>query len=156
MTVELPVFSIAELEQLTGLDVVTFTNDDAVYLGMIAVKVIQERDAALCVQVVLGDETVFRANLKNTGSGNDPWLAGKAAVARHFGEASLLVKLRQQAAGTTLAEQGLDFETYRAHGGSLPIRIAGEVVGTITLSGEPDVIDHAAAAEAVRRYLETL
>lgn len=156
MTAELPVFTIEELESVTGLDVDTFSRDDAIDLGMLAVDVIREQDADLCVQVVLGDETIFRANLKSTGAGNDPWLAGKAAVARHFGEPSLLVKLRQQKAGTTLEEQGLDFETYRAHGGAIPIRIAGEVVGTITMSGEPDVVDHAAAAEAVRRYVKKL
>jgi uncharacterized protein (UPF0303 family) len=154
MTAELPVFTIADLEQQSGLDVVSFSRDDAIDLGMTAVEVIRERDADLCVQIVLGDQVIFRVNFKNTGSENDPWLAGKAAVARHFGEPSLLVKLRQQAAGTTLEEQGLDFETYRAHGGSLPIRIGTEVVGTITMSGEPDVVDHAAAAEAVRRYVK--
>jgi uncharacterized protein (UPF0303 family) len=150
---ELPVFTIAELEQLTGLDVDVFDNDAAVALGLIAVGVIQERNANLCVQIVVGDDVAFRANLKSTGPGNDPWLAGKAAVAAHFSEPSLLVKLRQEHAGTTLEQQGLDFETYRAHGGSFPVRVAGAVVGTITMSGEPDVVDHSAAAEAVRRYL---
>ncbi len=153
MTDELPTFTIADLEQLTGLDVASFDNDDAVDLGLIAVAVIREGDRNLAVQIMVGDEPAFRANLKNTGSGNDPWLAGKAAVARHFAEPSLLVKLRQEEAGTTLEQQGLDFETYRAHGGSVPIRIDGVVVGTITMSGEPDVVDHAAAIETVRRYL---
>jgi uncharacterized protein (UPF0303 family) len=153
MTDDLPTFTIADLEQLTGLDVASFDNDDAVDLGLIAVAVIREGDRNLAVQVMVGDETAFRANLRNTGSGNDPWLAGKAAVARHFAEPSLLVKLRQQEAGTTLEQQGLDFETYRAHGGSVPVRVDGVVVGTITMSGEPDVIDHAAAMETVRRFL---
>ena len=153
MTDELPTFTIADLEQLTGLNVASFDNDDAVDLGLIAVTVIREGDRNLAVQVVVGDETAFRANLKNTGSGNDPWLAGKAAVARHFAEPSLLVKLRQQEAGTTLEQQGFDFETYRAHGGAVPVRVDGVVVGTITMSGEPDVVDHAAAIETVRRYL---
>jgi hypothetical protein len=35
----------------------------------------------------------------------------------------------------------------------MPIRVNGEFVGTITTSGEPDVVDHAVAAEAVRRFL---
>jgi uncharacterized protein (UPF0303 family) len=32
------------------------------------------------------------------------------------------------------------------------LRNGEEVIGTITVSGEPDVIDHEVAAEAVRRY----
>ena len=43
---------------------------------------------------------------------------------------------------------------HRAHGGAVPIFVNGEVVGSITMSGEPDVIDHALAAEAIRRYPE--
>ena len=35
----------------------------------------------------------------------------------------------------------------------MPLRVCGQVVGTLTTSGEPDVVDHAVAAEAVRRYL---
>ncbi|MES2171267.1 MAG: heme-binding protein [Actinomycetota bacterium] len=153
MTVDLPVFEITDLEGLTGLDVDHFDNEAAVILGILGVEVIRERNANLCVQVVVGEDVAFRANLGTTGSKNDEWLAGKAAVARHFSEPSLLVKRRQEAAGTTLEQQGLDFETYRAHGGSFPIRVGGDVVGTITMSGEPDVVDHAAVAETVRRYL---
>jgi uncharacterized protein (UPF0303 family) len=152
-TPELPVFSISDLTALTGLDVDTFDADDAVELGIIGVGVIRERHANLCVQVVVGNDVAFRANLGTTGPKNDEWLAGKAAVARHFNEPSLLVKLRNQEAGTTLEDQGLDFETYRPHGGSMPIRLAGTVVGTITMSGEPDVVDHSAVSETVRRYL---
>ena len=151
----LPEFSIEDLELLTGIDVDSFGNDDAVDLGLIGVQVIRERKFNLCVKVTVGDETAFRANLGTTGSGNDPWLAGKAAVVTHFSEPSLLVRRRQEAAGTTLEEQGFDFETYRAHGGSFPIRVDGAVVGTITMSGEPDVIDHEACAETARRYLDS-
>ena len=151
---DLPVFTVASLEaDLTALVLPSLDNDIAVDLGLVAVEVIRERDLNLAVQVVVGDEVAFRANLKGTGSSNDEWLAGKATVAVAFREPSLLVKLRNEDAGTTLQEQGYDFETYRAHGGSIPIIVGDEVAGTITMSGEPDVIDHQACAETVRRYL---
>jgi uncharacterized protein (UPF0303 family) len=120
---------------------------------VIAVGVIQEWDLNLAVDIVLGDELVFRAKLKSTGLGNEPWLAGKAAVARQFGEPSLLVKARHLAAGTPFETLDYDHETLKAHGGSIPLRVGGEVVGTITMSGEPDAVDHEAAAEAIHRYL---
>jgi uncharacterized protein (UPF0303 family) len=151
---DLPVFTVAALEaDLTALVLPSLDNDIAVDLGLVAVEVIRERELNLAVQVVVGDEVAFRANLKGTGAANDEWLAGKATVAVAFREPSLLVKLRNEDAGTTLAEQGYDFETYRAHGGSIPIIVGDEVVGTITMSGEPDVIDHEACAETVRRFL---
>jgi uncharacterized protein (UPF0303 family) len=97
---------------------------------------------------------VFVAKLGTTGAGNDPWLAGKAAVAERFGEPSLLVRRRHEAAGTPFDERtDIDHEVMRAHGGSIPIFASGEPVGTITMSGEPDAIDHEACAEAVRRFV---
>jgi uncharacterized protein (UPF0303 family) len=37
----------------------------------------------------------------------------------------------------------------------VPIRVKGEMVGTITMSGEPDSIDHETAVAAIERYLGT-
>jgi uncharacterized protein (UPF0303 family) len=65
-----------------------------------------------------------------------------------------LVRRRLEASGQTVADVGLDPDAYRAHGGSIPLRAGGEIVGTITASGEPDVVDHDVAAEALRRFLE--
>ena len=49
--------------------------------------------------------------------------------------------------------EDVDHDAMRAHGGSIPIFVAGQVAGSITMSGEPDVVDHDAAAEALRRYV---
>ena len=151
---DLPVYTVADLETAPVLDVPAFTNDDAVDLGLIAVDLIRERGLNLAVRIVLGGDTVFVAKLGTTGPGNDPWLAGKAAVVGRFGEPSLLVRRRHEESGTPFEERDdVDHETLKAHGGSMPIRAAGEVVGTITTSGEPDVVDHATTEEAVRRFL---
>ncbi len=150
-----PDYTVSELEAEAVFDVDAFDNDDAVDLGLAGVEVIDERGLNLAVRIVLRGDVVFQAKLGTTGAGNDPWLAGKAAVAEHFGEPSLLVKLRHLEAGTPFEEvDGFDHTVMRAHGGAIPLRVRGEVVGTITMSGEPDVIDHATAAEALRRYLE--
>lgn len=151
---DLPVFTAADIEAQPTIDLPSFDNDDAVDLGLIAVQVIREQGVSLAVRIVLRGDVVFQAKLKSTGPGNDPWLAGKAAVVERFGEPSLLVKLRHQEAGTPFEDRDdLDHELLKAHGGSSPIRVDGELVGSITTSGEPDVVDHAATAEAVRRYL---
>ena len=151
---ELPSYTIAALEDEPTIDVAAFTNDDAVTLGLLAVEVIRERALNLAVRIVLLDDIVFQAKLGATGPDNDPWLAGKAAAVAWSGMPSLLVRLRQAEAGTPFEDRtDVDHAVVRAHGGSIPIRVNGELVGTITCSGEPDVLDHAASAEAVRRYL---
>lgn len=151
---DLPVFTVADLEAQPALDVAAFTHDDAVDLGILAVQVIREGQHDLAVKVVLRGEPVFVAKTGSTGPGNDPWLDGKAAVVTRFGEASLLVRRRHEEARTPFEERDdVDHEVFKAHGGSMPIRVAGEIVGTITTSGEPDVVDHAVTAEAIGRFL---
>ena len=149
---DLPVLTLEDLEAQRPFEVDAFSNDDAVLLGQIAVQVIRERELDLAVDIVLGGHLVFRAKTGTTGPGNDEWLAGKALVAEHYGVPSLLVRRRLEAAGRSLADDGLG-EAYRAHGGCIPIIVDGRVAGTITMSGEPDVVDHATCYETVTRFL---
>jgi uncharacterized protein (UPF0303 family) len=155
MSRALPVYTVAELEKHAAIQLPSLTNDEAVDLGLVAVQVIRERDVSLAVDIVLEGDLVFRAKLKSTGPGNDPWLAGKAAVAMQFGEPSLLVKMRHVEAGTQFTDLDLDHGVLKAHGGSIPLRVDGNIVGTLTMSGEPDAIDHETAFEAITRYLAT-
>jgi len=155
MSRPIPTYTVADLEYLTELDFDSFTNDDAVDLGLTAVEVISEWDLNLAVDIVLAGDLVFRAKLGNTGPDNDPWLRMKAATAMRFGEPSLLVRRRHEEAGTPFEDRDdVDHDAFKAHGGSIPLKVNGEVVGTITVSGEPDAIDHEVAAEALRRFLE--
>ncbi|MBU1587668.1 MAG: heme-binding protein [Actinobacteria bacterium] len=155
MTRPIPQYTVADLEYLNDIQFDSFTTDDAVDLGLTAVEVIREWDLSLAVDILMGEYLVFRARLKETGPGNDPWLEGKARTVRRFGEASYLVKLRHLEAGTPFEERDdVDHETFKAHGGSIPIKVAGEVVATLTVSGEPQEIDHEVAAETLRRFLE--
>lgn len=150
----IPEYTVADLEYLNDLDFGSFTSDDAVDLGFITVELIREWDLNLSVDILIDEYLVFRARLGSTGPGNDPWLAGKAATVRRFGEASYLVKMRHLEAGTPFEERAdVDHEVFKAHGGSIPIKVGGEVVATITTSGEPDAVDHEISAEAVRRFL---
>ena len=154
MTDELPTYTVDDLEREPALDLTEFTNDDGVDLGLAAVEVIDERGLNLAVRVVLRGDIVFQAKLGTSGPGNDPWLAGKHAVVERFGEPSLLVRRRHEEAGTPFEElPDIDHDTFKAHGGSIPIKVNGETIGSITTSGEPDVVDHATSAEAIRRYL---
>ena len=154
MSRPIPTYTAADLAYLTEIDFDSFTNDDAVDLGLTAVEVISEWDLNLAVDIVLSGDLVFRAKLGTTGPGNDPWLRMKAATATRFGEPSLLVRRRHEEAGTPFEDRDdVDHDAFKAHGGSIPLKVNGEVVGTITVSGEPDAIDHEVAAEALRRFL---
>jgi len=150
---ELPDYTIEQLETQESLTFPTMTNDEAVELGLMAVAVIRERELNLSVEIQLGGDTVFHAKLKDTNAGNNSWLDRKAATAMHFGQSSLLLRKQLERDNQMLDELSEDHEVLAAHGGSVPIRVGGEIVGTITMSGEPDWVDHAAVIETINRYL---
>ena len=151
---DLPVYSAADVAAQQTIDLPAFGNDDAVDLGLIAVETIRARDANLAVRIELDGDVVFQAKVKSTGPGNDPWLAGKAAAVHAYGKPSLQIRREHEEAGSPFEERtDVDHEHVKAHGGSIPIRVAGSVVGTITMSGEPDVVDHDVAAASVAEYL---
>jgi uncharacterized protein (UPF0303 family) len=146
--------SIDEIEADESLAFPAMSNDMAVDLGGVAVATIRELGLDLAVEIQLRGDVVFRAKLGSTGPGNDPWLQRKAAAALQFGSSSLLARLRVKEG--TLSPDDMDTEALEGmalHGGSLPLRVDGDLVGTITMSGEPDVIDHQTVVTAVRRYL---
>jgi uncharacterized protein (UPF0303 family) len=145
-----PTYTIEQLENAPVANFPSFTRDDAVKLGEFAVAVIREWDRNLAVDVHIGDELAFRAQLGSTGQGNANVIQGKILVMKKFGHSSLLARLKKEA-DPSIAD-GLD-ESYKFWGGVIPIFVDGELVGSIGTSGEPDVVDHEAAAEAVTRYL---
>jgi uncharacterized protein (UPF0303 family) len=154
MSHAIPEFSLEQLEAAGRIELDHFTNEDAFELGTMAATVTAEWGLSLSVDIVIGDYLAYRARLGTTGAGNDPWLTGKAAVVRHFGDSSLLVRRRQEETGVPFTELPLDHEVMKAYGGSIPIYVDGNLVATLTMSGEPDVVDHEVASEALRRYVE--
>ena len=150
MTRPEPTYTIEQLQSIPAAEVPSFTRDDAVRLGEIAVQVIREWGRDLAVDVHIGDELAYRAQLGSTGQGNADVIKGKILVTKRFAVPSLLARFMKEA-DPSIAD-GLD-ESYKFWGGCIPIFADGQLVATITTSGEPDVVDHEATAEAVSRFL---
>jgi uncharacterized protein (UPF0303 family) len=146
---------IAALEALEAeLVFESFDLNDAWRLGSAAVDIILAKGYSLSVQIVIAGRTVFKAALNGVSQDTEPWLVGKAAAALLFESSSMRVRLRKDADPSVI--EGLDEDLYRTHGGSVPIRVVGAgIIGTITVSGEPDVVDHAVAIDALKRLLKS-
>ena len=84
---------------------------------------------------------------------NDSWIENKIRVVHRFLHSSLYMRLESLADGTTFEERyGLDPARYAAHGGAFPIAIVGVgVVGVVTVSGLPQLEDHAMVVNALRQ-----
>lgn len=145
-----PIYTLEQLENEPVANLSSLTRDDAVRLGETVLGVIREWGRNLAVDVYVGSELAYRAQTGSTGQKNADVILGKILVATHFGHSSLLARFRKEA-DPSIAE-GLD-ERYKFWGGVIPLFVDGEIAGFVGASGEPDVVDHEAAAEGVRRYL---
>ncbi|MFF8092258.1 heme-degrading domain-containing protein [Streptomyces sp. NPDC016675] len=156
MSSEKPVPTVEELEEQERLLVFRrFTHDDAWALGSLLVELARERGAPVAIDIHRAGQQLFHAALPGSTPDNDAWIARKRRVVERYGSASYLVGSRFRAKGTTFEESSrLDADTYAAHGGSFPITVAGVgVIGSVTVSGLPQVEDHRMVVEALERFL---
>jgi uncharacterized protein (UPF0303 family) len=129
----------------------TFTHDDAWRLGTIITELARERRHPVAIDIRRGEQQVFHAALEGATADNDSWVAKKAAAVRRFERSSLALRLAGEESGRQLA--WLDPAVYAVSGGCVPVTLGGALVGTIAVSGLPDVEDHALVVEGIRAFL---
>lgn len=149
---------IAEVaDQQRRLVLQHFDHDDAWALGCLLVEMARERDLPVVVDIRRHGHQLFHVSLAGTTPDNDTWVERKIRVVDRFGAPSFLVGLRARAAGTTFpAQSGLPVQEYAAHGGCFPLTVRGVgPVGTVTVSGLPEELDHALVVEALEQVFDS-
>ncbi|MCX5557987.1 heme-degrading domain-containing protein [Streptomyces sp. NBC_00038] len=147
--------TIPELEeQERRLTLPHFTHDDAWALGTLLVDMAREQAAPVAIDIRRGGQQLFHAALPGSTPDNDAWIDRKRRVVERYGSSSYLVGSRFRAKGTTFEDSSrLDPDTYAAHGGAFPIAVEGAgVVGTVVVSGLPQIEDHAMVVAALERF----
>ncbi|MEU9183142.1 heme-degrading domain-containing protein [Streptomyces sp. NPDC048484] len=148
--------TIAELEeQERRLTLPRFTHDDAWTLGTLLVELARERNAPVAIDIRRAGQQLFHAALAGSAPDNDAWIDRKRRVVERYAASSLLVGTRFRAKDTTFeASSRLDPDTYAAHGGAFPITVEGTgVIGTVVVSGLPQLEDHALVVQALERFI---
>lgn len=129
-----------------------FAHADAVDLGTRALTLAVERSLPVAIRVTRGDQLAFHAATDGTSADNDAWIERKIRLVRRLEISSLQARVRHELDDGDLG--WLDPVHYALAGGCIPLRMAGgALVGTLTVSGLPDVQDHDLAMEAVRAHL---
>jgi uncharacterized protein (UPF0303 family) len=131
------------------------SNDDAIDLGLLALKRAREQHLTVAFEVHRSGRVLFRAALPGSTPDNDRWLAGKARVVESFHHSTLYERVRHEENDVDFyAGSGLSPELFAAHGGGIPIAIKGTgVVGALIVSGLPQVDDHNFAIDILKRYI---
>ncbi|MBK6869826.1 MAG: heme-degrading domain-containing protein [Kineosporiaceae bacterium] len=132
-----------------------FDHDTAWALGTHLVQAARAAALPVVVSISSGGQRLFHAALPGTVPDNDSWVERKVRVVLRFGHSSLYVGTQARLAGSTFEERtGLPPADYAAHGGSFPITVRGVgVVGAVTVSGLPQVEDHAFVVDQLTRFL---
>ena len=148
--------SLAEVEEQERRLVLPAADPASLYaLGRRMADAALERRLPVLIQVRLGERLVFVAALPGSTASNDDWAARKARLAAWFDQSSMRVRLSHPPDGEGVYERhSLPRERFAAHGGAFPLRVAGVgMVGTVVVSGLPQVQDHAFVVEMLEAHL---
>ena len=113
------------------------------------------RDALpLTIQIRLGERLVFSASAPGSAALNEEWASRKARVVHLFQRSSLLVRLTHERDGVDAnAKHHLPGDRYAVVGGAFPLRVANVgFVGSVVVSGLPQVADHAFVVEVLDAF----
>lgn len=140
------------------LQFTTFSNADALRLGIALVERAQALGKSVTVDITRNEHQLFHHAMDGTSPDNANWVRRKNKVVQRFGRSSWHVGTRYRSKGKSFeADSGLDGADFAAHGGAFPLAIRGTgVIGTVTVSGLPQQEDHALVTSVLRDYLETL
>lgn len=130
--------------ELAELELPSFSPAEAVALGLLATERAISEQLAIVIEVHHLGRLAYRAALPGSLPDSDDWIARKRRVVERYHRSTLATKVKYQERGSTFNEStGLSEQEYAAHGGGMPIIVAGVgVVGGFYASGLPEVDDH--------------
>jgi uncharacterized protein (UPF0303 family) len=136
----------------------SFDFDTAWNLGLTLRELALTRKRAVVIDIRRfghPNQPLFYSALPGTTPDNPRWVERKSNTVARFHRSSYAVGLALQQTGRTLAEKySLPDADYAAHGGSVPINVAGAgIIGAVTVSGLPQRDDHNLAIEALCLHL---
>lgn len=134
-----------------------FTNDDAWALGCALVDAARERSAPVAIDVTRNGHQLFHAAMPGATADLDDWIQRKIRVVQRFGHSSLAVGQLWRERGTTFeAVLGPDAQGFSAMGGGFPVLVRSiGPIGTVAVSGLPQLEDHRLVVSTIRTFLST-
>jgi uncharacterized protein (UPF0303 family) len=143
------------VEQEEELQFPSFSNETALQVGLALLQAAQRNTKPVTIDIMRNGQQLFHYAMSGTSIDNDEWIRRKNNVVNRFGHSSLYIGTLLKDTGKTLEEKYLiSSQEYAAHGGAFPliVREVG-VIGTITVSGLPQIEDHELVVSTLRTLL---
>jgi len=124
-------------------------------LGDIAKSIGLIRALPIAVEVRIGDWIVFHTNLPGSNIENDLWISRKARVVKLKHHSTLYERISAEERSIDwFLENNVNETEYAIHGGGLPLVTKNDgFVGTLLISGLPQVEDHLLGVEVLTEFL---
>ncbi len=103
-------------------------------------------------------QRIFHTALPGSCADNDAWLERKSAVVDRFGHSSYYMGCQARADGGEdfNVRFRLDTDRFAAHGGAFPLNVVKSgCIGSVAVSGLPQVEDHKFVVEQLSLFLST-
>ena len=132
-----------------------FEEKEAWHLGSRLREIAQARKMPVAIEIRRFGQPLFYCALAGSVPDNAEWVRRKGNVVARFHRSSYHVGLELQQTQSSLEEKfGLATGDYAAHGGAFPLIVSGAgVIGSVTVSGLPQRLDHALVVEALAQEL---
>jgi uncharacterized protein (UPF0303 family) len=131
-----------------------FNEDDAWALGSQMRALATKRTLPLVMDIRIGVRPLFYFALPGTTPENPDWVRRKINTVYRFEGSSYRVGLEYKLKENAFDQsRGIDPLQYAPAGGGFPIRLAGSLVGAVTVSGIPQREDHNFVVECVSEFL---
>jgi uncharacterized protein (UPF0303 family) len=114
-----------------------------------------EAQLPIAISLRRNGQCLFHAALPGSSADNDGWLLRKAAVVERYGHSSYYVGCKFRADGGDFdTDSRLDTAVFAAHGGAFPIILGTSgCIGTVAVSGLPQVEDHRFVVTQLEQFL---
>ncbi|XUY29892.1 heme-degrading domain-containing protein (plasmid) [Agrobacterium sp. rho-8.1] len=148
--------SIAELSaEQNAIRLDRFDYDFAWELGSRIRSRAQSNSLPVAIQVRHGTDVVFSTLVGAATIDNFDWTRRKCAVAHRFHRSSLQIRLEAEEGGYDFnAKFRLPTADYVASGGGVPLILkGGTLIGTVAVSGLPNVEDHNLVIDILRQII---
>jgi uncharacterized protein (UPF0303 family) len=133
----------------------SFDNQDAMDLGLALVEKARARQLPIAIDVERCGQRVFHAAMPGSAPDNGHWIERKKRLVNRTYRSSYSTGLKLRVEQKTLAElMYLDVNDYAPHGGCVPVVVSSVgFVGTVTVSGLPQRLDHELVVETLREHI---
>ena len=142
------------VKQENDLQFSVFNGEVALKIGMMLIERAKQDNATVAISITIAKQNIFHFAFDGLGPDADNWIRRKSNVVYEYHMSSLRLGLKLETEDSDLVAHGRSTIDFKVNGGSFPIIVKGAgVIGAITVTGLPHLIDHEYIVTALTKYL---